>query len=348
MKHLKTVFTIIATLIGAGFASGQEIYTFFYVHGLNGLIGLILCIILFTAIIYKVLMIVHTYNINNYNDFIHLLVGQHGFIIYLIVNLFLLITFFIMIAGFGSFFSQDAHMNIYLGSGILACLCFFTLLNNADNVLKFNSLLVSILIFFIVLIGFINFNSLDKNNILHLWKASCFNTVSWIKDSILYTSYNSILLIPLLVTLRKYINNKTDILIVAVVSGILLLLLAILIFFMLAKINIDISQLEMPILYVIRKFYKSFMHIFAFIILTSIYTTAISIGISFLENIQSVYLTSKKNGLIIFLMCIIGFGISGFGFSNLVIHLYPIFGYLGIIQIVLLLFCTKAQEKGNL
>lgn len=345
MKLLKIVFAIVAALIGAGFASGQEIYTFFYVHGLKGILGLLLCITLFTAIIYKVLIIVHTYSIKNYNDFVFLLVGQHGFIISLIVNLFLLVTFFIMIAGFGSFFSQEAHINTYVGSGILACLCFLTFITNSDSILKVNSILVPILIYFVVLIGCKNLTSLNNSYVINILKTSSFDSFSWIKDSILYTSYNSILLIPLLVSFRKYIKSKSDIVIIALVSSLLLLLLGILIFFMLAKININISQLEMPLLYTIRNFYNSYIHIYAFVILTSIYTTAISIGLSFLENIHASSINSQKKQIVILIICLAGFSISGFGFSNLISTLYPFFGYLGITQI--LIFLWKSCQWGR-
>lgn len=33
MKILSCVFVIIGVIIGAGFASGKEIYTFFYIYG---------------------------------------------------------------------------------------------------------------------------------------------------------------------------------------------------------------------------------------------------------------------------------------------------------------------------
>ena len=43
MKNIfKIIFVIIGTLIGAGFASGQEMYIFFYSYGINGLRRLIL------------------------------------------------------------------------------------------------------------------------------------------------------------------------------------------------------------------------------------------------------------------------------------------------------------------
>ena len=75
-----------------------------------------------------------------------------------------------------------------------------------------------------------------------------------------------------------------------------------------------------------------------FIILASIYTTAISIGMSFLENTS---VTTISYPLIVLIMCITGFAISGLGFSNLVAMLYPFFGYLGLIQIWLLMILRK-------
>lgn len=41
MKILSCVFVIIGIIIGAGFASGKEIYTFFFIYGPKGIIGLV-------------------------------------------------------------------------------------------------------------------------------------------------------------------------------------------------------------------------------------------------------------------------------------------------------------------
>ena len=51
------VLVIIGALIGAGFASGQEIYSFFYCYGLKGILGLILTFVLMTILIYKSLIL---------------------------------------------------------------------------------------------------------------------------------------------------------------------------------------------------------------------------------------------------------------------------------------------------
>ena len=71
MKEIiSIVLVIIGALVGAGFASGQEIYSFFYLYGINGLFGIIIMCILMTLLIYKILKIINIMNIDNYNDFL--------------------------------------------------------------------------------------------------------------------------------------------------------------------------------------------------------------------------------------------------------------------------------------
>lgn len=68
MKNtLKAVVVIIGTLIGAGFASGQEIYSFFNIYQENGLAGIILSCLITGIVIYRILKLTSN-NINSYND----------------------------------------------------------------------------------------------------------------------------------------------------------------------------------------------------------------------------------------------------------------------------------------
>jgi uncharacterized membrane protein YkvI len=98
----------------------------------------------------------------------------------------------------------------------------------------------------------------------------------------------------------------------------------------------------MPIVYIIRVFFTNYKTIYAFIILASIFTTAISIGIGFLQNISK---NKKSYTQFVIFMCITSLIISNFGFSKLVNFIYPLFGYLGIIQIILIIrkktYCKK-------
>ena len=75
MKNiLKVVFVIIGTLIGAGFASGQEIYLFFFAYGIEGLIGIILSSLLMGVTIYKTLNIVHNFDVKNYKEYLEVFI----------------------------------------------------------------------------------------------------------------------------------------------------------------------------------------------------------------------------------------------------------------------------------
>lgn len=107
---LKVVFVIIGTMIGAGFASGQEVYLFFFSYGIEGLLGLVISNVIMGMVIYKTFQIVKQYGSNTYKEFLEVLIKKNNkikSIINNIINIFILITFFIMIAGFGAYFEQE-------------------------------------------------------------------------------------------------------------------------------------------------------------------------------------------------------------------------------------------------
>ena len=74
--------------------------------------------------------------------------------------------------------------------------------------------------------------------------------------------------------------------------------------------------------------------LYGIIILLSILTTSLSLGISFLQNTVK---SKKSYPQIATIMCITSVVISKLGFSNLVNVLYPLFGVLGLIQIFFIL-----------
>lgn len=338
MKNiLKIVFVIIGTLIGAGFASGQEIYIFFFSNGINGLYGILISYSLMGIIIYKALKLIEQNNIQTYKDFLETIIKNKSSkvkfnivdIVNIVINIFILITFFIMVAGFGAYFEQEFGINKIIGSMILSILCFIIFLTNIKGVIKANELIVPILIAFLFIVGMLNIKDIHFINLSnYIIKTSNSN---FILDGILYCSYNSILLIPVLITLKNYIENKKQIKKVSILVTLISIILATLIFLTMIRINVDIKNLEMPIVYVVSYMSKIIKYIYGFIILSSIFTTAISLGTSFLQNSCK---KRKSYTQIAVIMCISSIIISNFGFSNLVNLLYPIFGYIGIIQIV--------------
>lgn len=122
MKNgLKIVFVIIGTLIGAGFASGQEMYIFFFSYGMKGVLGILISSSLMGVIIDKTFQIIKKENIKDYKQFLDIVFPtkkkeqkkylNFKYMVNVTINLFILITFFIMIAGFGAYLEQELGLN---------------------------------------------------------------------------------------------------------------------------------------------------------------------------------------------------------------------------------------------
>ena len=341
---LKIVFVIIGTLIGAGFASGQEMYIFFFSHGIKGIIGIFITSILMGFVIYRAFNIIIQNDVRTYKQFLEIFLKtnkEKSFfnlknIINIIINIFILITFFIMIAGFGAYFGQELGFNSIVGSTLLAIFTLIIFMTNVEGVIKANGILVPIVIISIITIGSINLKDINllnlKNYLIPTSKSN------YILSALLYCSYNSILLIPVLITLREYIKSRKQIATITIITTGIIILLSIMIFLLLVRVDVDITKLEMPAVYVVSNMFKILKVVYGFIILGSIFTTAISLGTSFLQNISS---NKKSYTQIAAIMCITSVVVSKIGFSNLINSLYPIFGYLGLIQILAI------EKKGD-
>ncbi len=330
-RILKAVFVIIGALIGAGFASGQEIYIFFYQYGKKGILGILISSVLLALVSYKVLYICKEGKTTNYKSFLKTMIKQEKLleIFNTIMNLFILMTFYIMIAGFGAYFEQQFKIPSFIGSSVLAGICYLVFLKDISGLIKVSQYIVPLLIGSLLLIGI---SVVDIRNILEISKYVLENTSwNWLIDSILYGSYNTILLIPVLIAVRNLVCNRKAQKITAICVMILVILLSMIVFLVLTRIDVDIKNLEMPAVYVVSKTSNIFEYIYGFIILSSILTTSISLGTSLLENVAN---TPKKYRQYAIMVCVSAVLISNIGFSNLVNLLYPVFGYIGLIQII--------------
>ena len=242
--------------------------------------------------------------------------------------MFLCITFIIMISGFGTYFEQEFEINRIIGSAFLSLICFIVFLKNIDSIAKINNIIIPILILTIVILGIKNCTTISVDSIG--CNINSDNTYFWIINAIIYASYNLILLIPVLINLNKFIKRQKQIILVSIMTSIIIFVISTLIFLLLVNVDIDFANLEMPVVYVIKNTFNSWDKIYGIIILIAIFTTATSVGISFLNNICK---NKKSFPLFVSILCITSLLFVKISFSNLVKIMFPIFGYLGLIQI---------------
>lgn len=333
---IKAVFVIIGTIIGAGFASGQEIYSFFNVYGENGIIGICISSLILGIVIYKVLKKSNQYNIKSYSELLeNAKVPQKLIdIINIIINIFLLISFYIMVSGFTAYFKQEFNVPNIITALIILVICYITFMKNIEGLAKVNSIIIPILIFIIIMMGY-------KSNVINTMYNIDLENIeikgNWIIRCIEYAGYNSILLIPILINLKKYaVNNEKKI---SIITSSVFFTLSIIIYFILFQWG-DISNIEIPLVYIANKYGAIFKYIYGIVIISAIFTTMISAGYGFLQNLSK---SKKTYNALAIVMCITAIFVTNFSFSGLVNLTYPVFGILGILQLCFCLMKKSAE-----
>lgn len=153
----------------------------------------------------------------------------------------------------------------------------------------------------------------------------------WLLASLEYASYNSILLIPILIGLKKYTYKKEKS-IAIIVSGVFFTLATIL-YFILSQ-GENLANIELPLIHIVKQYGTLYQYFYGIVIVSAIYTSAIAAGYGFAQNCSK---TKKSYKTICMLICITAIPVSKIGFSYLVNKVYPVFGLLGLIQILYIL-----------
>ena len=113
-----------------------------------------------------------------------------------------------------------------------------------------------------------------------------------------------------------------------------MMIVALILYFLINNYWVKINKVEIPIVYIANTMGIAASYIYGSLILGAIFTTAISSGYSFLNNS-----THLRNRYIILssIICAISILFGQLEFARLISSLYPVFGYLGLLQIFFLL-----------
>lgn len=332
----KIIFVLIGTFVGAGFASGKEVFNFFTIYSIDGIISIFIFSILLFLLIYKCLNIKTNLKLESYNEFIFYLEKKYRFFnnrfFLILINIFLASSFYIMIAALSSLFDYQFNIAKFITIIWTILICYIIFYKkNIKFIYIINSVLMPVLILFIISLCLFNIN---LNNINFNETNNNLNIIYSIFMGLLYFSYNSLLLIPIIFDLKVDENKKeknNNFKIAAIYSFIIFLITFLINLLLLSCYNL-IYNLELPILYISNSSIKMFSYLYFFIILSAIFTTMISSGYSFISNFKK---NNFKIKLIIFLS--FSFIFCVFSFSDLINFFYPLFGLIGFIQIFLIL-----------
>ncbi|NLB82449.1 MAG: hypothetical protein GX800_12760 [Clostridiaceae bacterium] len=339
----KATLVYIGTVIGAAFASGQEIYRFFVVYGRSSIYGIILSGFLFGLIVACVLCKTHIKQINNADEYYTDITG-HKFtsVLNTIISLFMFSSFCIMIAGSGALFNEQLGLPTYTGIIAMSVLCAFIFIKDISGIVVLNTLFTPLMIAGIFFFG-IYLLITNKTEPL-FFEAGTFN--NRLCSTMVYVSYNTLTTVPVMSALNKLINKKSDAIKAGIACGATLLILSSIVWIALFTNNNCTAQL--PILSAIYNLSPIANALYIPILYIAMVTTAVSDGFGIIKTIKSK--RNIKTGFLTIIICTLGALISFSGFSQLVGKLYSFFGVigLGVLAVVIIdgikyLFIGKRQ-----
>ena len=326
-----------AAIIGAGFSSGKEIAIFFNNTGNYGILNIILAILVFFFTFYYVFKLISKHNINNFSDLVEVITNKKiAKFASNIMSVFLLVIFWIMLAGFGAFLTQLWGIPTIVGSILLAIACYITFKFNIEGIIKISKYVIPFIILGIVLLYFNNPISYDID------RSSNIPILKGMISGIIYASYNLVIAIPIIINARNLIKNKHERILSSIGICIVLAILISLIFLLNNTYIFSIASLDMPLLYIASQGNAIIYIFYVIMICLAIYTTAISSG----YTVISTYSKNKKvKEFISICICLVGILVSKINFSALLEYCFTWIGYIGLLEIFLIIRAVYMIKK---
>lgn len=328
MKNIgKIIFVIMGSVVGAGFISGQEIYTFFVQYGYSGLIGIFIMSFLMGIVLNASCQIILENHVNEYKIFLeNIFPYQWKYTkkgMEKIVHFFLFITFLVMCSALAVFLWEQYQIPKWLGGLVTGIVCFCIFQKNIKIITKINEIIMPAIIVILIFL-------IPKTMISVLPEG---NMVFAIENSILYVSYNSILVIPILVKMEPFFESKKQIRMATSICSLLMIGMASLVFFFVIP-QTHTSQVELPLWKGVQQLGKFEQIGYQIALVMAIGTSIVLSGYGFLSSFNNKKFFSI--GATLLICSSIPF-FCYFSFSGMVQHLYPIFGFLGLLQMFFIL-----------
>jgi len=327
----------IGAVIGAGFASGQEIMQFFTVYGNKGLWGVGVATMLLAYLGAAVLYLSVKYGTGNYLQLINNLTAPWVAKIFDLLSMAMLLAgLSVMLAGSGAVFSEYLEIAAWPGVLFLLFIVSFVLTGGMAGVIRFNFVLVPLKITAILVISLLVLVlcSTGAPPAGEISQSTSISTGNWCLSGMLYVSYNMILVLAVLSTLGNRVTVRKAVA-GGAAGGIGLGIAAGMLVLAQLKLYPAIVSYQVPVLFMAGEIGHLLKIPVAILIWLAILTTAVAnahgLAARFAPPGTAKY---KLAGAVCNLLAL---PLAGLDFGRLVGTIYPLFGYAGLLMVLILL-----------
>lgn len=336
-KLLGYAGTYVMSVMGAGYASGQEFLQYFVSYGKLGIIGAILAIFFFAWYGYEFMDIGYEIKAYSHGDVLKYLCGKSlGTIFEWILTVFSFSVVAIMLSGSGATLYQYFGINQQFGTVIMAILTMITVLLGVESIVKSTSFFAPTTIVFLLSISIISI--ILKPDKIWEW-GRAIETMNLPKpannffiSSVIYALYCVLPIVPGIAVIGSKEKNRKLIRYSGILGGVAIgLCIAIVSLAMIINIG-DVYNKEVPMLSLARQISPILGIGFVFILLEAIYTTAVVVLYGFATQFAKP--GTRKYTVIIIISVIVSTFAGFIPFSTLIGIISPTLGYIGIVVFI--------------
>lgn len=309
----------IAALIGAGFASGQEIVSFFLKYGKFSIAGIFIACLLFGLFSYAVLASCTERGFSTYASLIETVFkGKYPSIIEYVTVIFALMSVCVMTACAGEMGTVLFGVSKIIGAAVFTAVCGIIFFLDAEKIMGINSFLGGVIIFGIIFSCFYILRFREHQTFL--------NEASMVVSGVTYAGYNLITAGSILCGMSVFIKNRREAMLSSAVSGVVLFIMITLIWGVLGIYYGKINLGEVPMLTMALRQNNLLGIFYGLMLIFAVLTTGVSNGFCVIDTMQN----KIGRGKAVFLVLLCGFCFSGAGFANLINTAYRLCGYVGM------------------
>ena len=329
----------VGVVVGAGFASGQEVLQYFVAFGLEGIFGGILALVIFSITGKAILDLGNYFLANEHNYVLEETLPKwvsKAFDVSLIISTFGI--GFVMIAGAGANLNQQFGLPLLAGSILLTLLiiiCGFLDVKKVTNVIGSITPFLVIFLFGISIYAIFK-SDLSFNDAIPLTKQVKTTLPHWSIAGWNYVGMNIMTGFSMAIVIGgDLFNRKTAIkggFWGGAICGFLIILSTIALILQVP----NVATSPMPMLELVNQANPILGIIYSIIIFGMIFNTGAGVYYSLASRFAPT--DKKKFTKILTITTFLGLGISTVGFTDLISYAYPVIGAMGMALIVILIY----------
>lgn len=333
---LKWMFLIIGTTIGAGYASGRELWQFF---GHESGLAILLFTVFFSASCMVIMKVSHEKKSTDYLPVLRAIVGTKLSGLYdVMIFLYLFTTTVVMVAGSGAT-GQAFNFPYWWGVLVIVIALIILFTKDISGLLTMNQVILPLLLggLLYILIMF----TLDQDlSLFSHWHEQRNWTAAFP-----FTALNILPLIAVLGAIGNKVNTKQEIWIASIGSGLTLGTISFIYNSSLIQIADELLLYEIPLFAILRDYPFGMLILMSVLLWFAIFTTAAAGVLGIVSRLQSIW--NLPVWVLVTVILITMIPLTTLGFSTLINYIYPVYGILNLYVLTRLLLYPVWNKVGK-